>query len=172
MDADLNVTIIAAVARNGVIGKDGKLPWKLQSDLRRFRKITDGKTVVAGRKTHESIVAQLGHPLPDRITLVLTKDKSYLGPGVIIAHSWEQLLSATEHSGEEIIIIGGAEIYRLALPLARTMYITRVEAEIDGDTSFPAWNPAGWTLTESEFHPADTNNQYPFTFETWKRLDI
>src|SRR5579863_5908300 len=114
------VSLIVAMAQNGVIGRDNALPWRLPADLKRFRAFTLGKTVLMGRKTFESI----GRPLPGRENLVLTRDRGRLAPGVIIVHSVEQALA--QAGGDELVAIGGAQIYRLVLPFARRLYLTHV----------------------------------------------
>lgn len=126
------LSIIAAIAKNGVIGNQGKLPWHLPEDLKHFKETTLGHPIVMGRKTFESI----GKPLPGRENIVLTRDQTFQGKGVTVIHS---LADAIEnHPDEEIFVIGGAEIYQLALPLADKLYLTLIDQEFPGDTYFPA----------------------------------
>ena len=139
------IALVAAVARNGVIGRDGALAWKISDDLRRFREITLGKPVIMGRKTFESI----GRPLPERINIVVTRRPGPID-GVLVAPSIEEALrlgfeAAAHLAADEVCIIGGAEIYALAMPVASRIYLTEVEAEVEGDTVFPAIDPLQWS---------------------------
>lgn len=174
MDPGVKISIIAAVAANGVIGRDGELPWRLTSDLRRFRRLTTGHAVIVGRKTHESILKRLGHPLPERHTIVVTRNSSYEAPGCEVATSFpEALLRAYLHhmlherSGNpypsETFVIGGAELYREALPVADRIYLTSVRAEVAGDAWFPPVNRSEWTVEETEI--CDDEGEYISSFE-------
>src|SRR3954468_18964811 len=129
----MRVSLIAAVAENGVIGHDGGLPWHLSDDLRRFKQLTMGHTIIMGRRTWESI----GRPLPGRRTVVVTRQPNYRleDPTVTVASNLEQGLKTAKNAGDdEAFIVGGAELYRAALPAADRLYLTRVDAEVDGDT--------------------------------------
>ncbi|MBK8182483.1 MAG: dihydrofolate reductase [Candidatus Competibacteraceae bacterium] len=158
------LTLIAAVARNGIIGRKNDLPWHLPADLRFFRKTTIGKPVLMGRRTWQSI----GRPLPDRQMIVLTHDWSYQAAGCKVAHSLEEALEITRPAAE-IMVIGGAALFEQTLPLAKRMYLTQVEADVPGDTWFPDWNPAGWKLVWEEAHPTDEQHAWPFRFQRWER---
>jgi dihydrofolate reductase len=158
------ISLIVAMAQNGVIGRDNALPWRLPADLKRFKEFTLGKPILMGRKTFEAI----GRPLPGRANLVLTRDREWRAPGVIPVHSVEEALRQTR-TCEELVAIGGAEIYRLLLPLARRIYLTHVQADIPGDTYFPAFDPAQWDDIEFQAHPADDRHAYPLTFVTLER---
>lgn len=163
--------LIVAVAENGVIGRGGELPWRLAADLRRFKALTMGCALVMGRKTFESI----GRPLPGRTSVVLTRDREWKAQhGVLVAHELSDALSlassAEGMSRGAVFVIGGAEIYQLAEPIADRAHITRVHAEVDGDAFFPQLDPAEWRRTEAIDHPADDENEHPFTFETWERV--
>jgi dihydrofolate reductase len=158
------ISLIVAMAQNGVIGRDNSLPWRLPEDLRRFRAFTLGKPILMGRKTFES----LGRPLPERTNLVLTRDRSWFAHGVIVVHSLEQAL-AQAGSSAELVAIGGAEIYRLLLPLARRIYLTHVHADVPGDSTFPEFDPTQWADVECSSHPADDAHAYPLTFVTLER---
>ncbi len=129
------VTIVAAVARNGVIGVDGGLPWHLPDDLRRFKELTLGHVLVMGRKTYESI----GRPLPGRTTVVVTRNPQWDpgAPGVHVAATVEEAVDAAAAIDPDVFVVGGAEVYRAALPLADRLELTLVDAEPDGDTRFP-----------------------------------
>jgi dihydrofolate reductase len=158
------ISLIVAMAQNGVIGRDNSLPWRLPEDLRRFRAFTLGKPVLMGRKTFESI----GRPLPGRTNLVLTRARSWFAPGVIVVHSVEEAL-AQAGSSEELVAIGGAEIYRLVLPFARRIYLTHVQADVPGDITFPEFDPTQWADVECSSQPADDEHAYPLTFVTLER---
>lgn len=140
-----------AVAENWVIGGDNDLPWHLPEDLQNFKKLTMGKTVVMGRKTFESILKRLGKPLPGRKNVVITRQTDYrAAEGVLVFHSLEEVAQALAE--EDLYIIGGAEIFKLALPLAREMYITHVKGDYEGDAFFPqiAWE--AWEKIQEDPH--------------------
>jgi dihydrofolate reductase len=159
------VSLIVAMAQNGVIGRANALPWeRLPEDLKRFRAFTLGKPVLMGRKTFESI----GRPLPGRANLVLTRDRAWSAPGVVVVHSVEEALVQAAES-HELVVIGGAEIYRLVLPFARRIYLTHVHADVPGDTFFPDFDPTQWDDVECRMHPADEEHAYPVTFVTLER---
>jgi len=158
------ISLIVAMAQNGVIGRGNALPWRLPEDLKRFRAFTLGKPILMGRKTYESI----GHPLPGRANLVLTRDRDWRADGVIAVHSVEEALRQTR-TCDELVAIGGAEIYRLLLPVARRIYLTHVHADVPGDTYFPAFDPAQWDDVDYSTHPADERHAYPVTFVTLER---
>jgi dihydrofolate reductase len=146
--------LIAAVAENGCIGAGNKLPWYLPEDLRYFKRITSGKPVVMGRSTFES----LGRPLPNRTNIVITRNKGFHAPeGVRVAHSLEQALAVADavaaiDGSEEVMIIGGAQIYALALPLVQRLYLTEVGKAVDGDAFFPSWDRTQWQELARESH--------------------
>ena len=153
-----------AKAQNGVIGRDNSMPWRLPEDLKRFRAFTLGKPILMGRKTFESI----GRPLEGRTNLVLTRDRSWFAPGVIVVHSVEEALTQASAS-DELVVIGGAEIYRLVLPFARRIYLTHVHADVQGDITFPEFDPTQWADVEYSSQPADDEHAYPVTFVTLER---
>ena len=158
------ISLIVAMAQNGVIGRDNSLPWRLPGDLKRFRSFTLGKPVLMGRKTFDSI----GRPLPGRTNLVLTRDRTWLAPGVTAVHSVEHAL-AQAGTSEELVAIGGAEIYRLVLPFARRIYLTHVHADVEGDIYFPDFDATQWADVECSSQPADGEHAYPLTFMTLER---
>ena len=170
----MSVALIAARSENDVIGHGGKIPWHLPTDLKRFKALTTGHVIIMGRKTFESI----GRPLPDRLTVVISRDTGYTRPGITVVHSPEAaleyaeqgLLTPGQRDGGDILVVGGAEIYRLALPFTERMYLTRVHAVVRGSVLFPEFSMKEWTLTESERHPADAKNEHDYTFEVWDRL--
>ncbi|GAB6068372.1 type 3 dihydrofolate reductase [Methylothermus subterraneus] len=129
------VVLIAAVARNGVIGQGGRLPWHLPEDLRRFRQITWGKSILMGRRTFESI----GRPLPGRHNIVVSRTAGFKAPGCTLVRSLEEALTAVR--GEELMVIGGASLYAALLPVAYRIHLTQVHADYPGDTFFPEWPP-------------------------------
>lgn len=157
------IILIAAVARNGVIGIDGELPWSISADLRRFKRLTVGNSVVMGRATFESI----GHPLPDRTNIVLTRNPAYRPDGVEVATSAPEAVAiAEELGGSDIFIIGGAAIYDLFLDRVDRMELTLVDAEPQGDVWFPKWDPDDWHQVASESHAGPP----PFEFRTLERV--
>jgi dihydrofolate reductase len=161
----VTVTIVAAVARNGVIGRDGAVPWRLPEDMRRFRATTTGHAVVMGRKTWDSLPDRF-RPLPGRRNLVLTRDPEWAGEGAESAGSLEEALSLVRDA-QEVFVIGGAEIYESALPHADELQLTEVDADYEGDTFFPAWDPAEFAEAGRERHVSETG--LPFTFVRYVR---
>ncbi len=160
----MDIVLIAAVARNGAIGKNNALPWWLKADMTRFKSVTMGHPVVMGRKTWES----LGRPLPGRRNLVITRTPEYRAEGAECFGSPGEALAAIR--GEEtVFVIGGAEIYDAFLPCANRMLLTEVEADIDGDAFFPPFDRTVFRPGKRESHPADENNQYAFTFVEYTR---
>ncbi|MGU3543610.1 dihydrofolate reductase [Methylobacterium sp. A52T] len=156
------VSLVAAVARNGVIGRDNGLAWHLSSDLKRFKALTMGKPMLMGRRTWDSI----GRPLPGRRTLVLTRDTGFRAEGVETVHDWASALAG---AGAELMVVGGAEIYALALPHADRLHLTEVEAEPAGDVRFPAFDRARFRETFREAHPAGPRDEHAFAFVDWER---
>lgn len=164
------LALVAAVADNGVIGRDNRLIWRLKTDLRRFRDLTVGKPMIIGRKTHDSI----GRPLPGRETIVLTRDQGFAAPGVHVAHDWDEALALAEGLADtmgaaEIAVGGGAEIYRLALPQAQFLYLTRVHAEPEGEALFPAFDRAAFREVRRQPHPKGPDDEHAFTFLDFER---
>lgn len=157
------ISIIVAVARNGVIGDKNRLLWHIAEDLRHFKALTTGHPVVMGRKTYES----LGRPLPNRANVVVTRQQIAI-PGCTVVHSLREAL-ALFGPEEEVFVIGGAQIYAEALPLADRFCLTRVERDYEGDTHFPAWDPAAWRLVRSEAFACGAEYAWPFVFETYER---
>lgn len=158
------ISLIAAMSENGTIGRDNSLPWRLPDDLKRFKALTMGKLILMGRKTYQSI----GRPLPGRTNLVLTRDWEWRTEGVTVVRSLGQALSYARDA-EELVAVGGAEVYRLLMPFARRIYLTLVHAEIPGDTFFPDFDPTQWADVECHRYPADERNAYAFTFVTLER---
>jgi dihydrofolate reductase len=162
----MKLTIIAAVANNHVIGADNRLLWHLPADLKHFKSLTMGHTMIMGRKTFESI----GKPLPGRRTIVVTRKEDYDAQGCGIAHSLEKAFKMLKKS-EEAFVVGGADIYQQTINLhqAHKLIITRVFASFEGDAFFPDVDPNKWKLVERNDHKADEKNPYDFTYLTYKR---
>ena len=159
----LRLSLIAAIARNRVIGLDNALPWHLPEDLKHFRALTTGHHIIMGRKTYES----LNRLLPERTTVIVTRNADYAIPGAIIASSLEQAI-ALSVPDDEVFLIGGAELYRDGLQLARTMYITEIDATFDGDAFFPELDMSCWQETAREKHISAQG--LPFAYVTYVRV--
>ncbi|WP_426169151.1 dihydrofolate reductase [Sandarakinorhabdus sp. DWP1-3-1] len=151
----IDLVLVVARARNGVIGKDGALPWQIPEDLKRFKRMTVGKPVIMGRKTFESI----GKPLPGRHNIVLTRDGGWRADGVTVVPNLAEAVAAAgldpRARADGIMVIGGAQVYAEALPSATRIELTEVDAEPVGDTLLPAFDPARWREVTREAHPAD-----------------
>lgn len=158
------LSLIVAMDERGVIGRDGALPWRLSSDLRRFKRLTMGHHLLMGRKTWDSI----GRPLPGRTSIVLSRGEPDLPAGVLHAR---ELAEALELAGEddEPFVIGGAQIYRLALPLAARIYLTDVLAKVDGDVRFPMLDAADWDEVSCERLPVSDRDEHPHRFRVLER---
>ncbi|MEX2188778.1 MAG: dihydrofolate reductase [Pirellulales bacterium] len=163
------LSILVAVSDTGVIGRDGELPWRLSADLRRFRRMTTGHAIVMGRKTYESI----GRPLPERTNIVVTRQPAFTADGVVSAPDIDAAIrtAQTIHGAEdEVFVVGGAEIYRQTLDRADRLYLTRVHANVAGDTYLPAIDFNHWRLVEESHHAADDKNEFPHTFAVYERM--
>jgi dihydrofolate reductase len=168
----MTVSIVAARSENDIIGRGQHIPWHLPADLKHFKNLTTGHTIVMGRKTFDSI----GRALPKRRTIVITRNTVFDDPDVTVASSLDEALHvAMQDSYEsddpvEIFIIGGGEIYRQAIPRAKKMFLTRVHSEIEGDVRFPEFGDKEWECVSAERHAADAKNAYDYTFEVWERV--
>jgi len=162
----MSISIISAVAKNGIIGIKNGLPWKLSGDLKYFSKLTTGKNVLMGRNTFLSIVNIIGKPLPNRKNLVLSETKDGIA-GAEILDSWQKVIDLAKTT--EIFIAGGANVYKQALPYADKLYITEVDSTPNGDVSFPEYNKNDWKLISEESHLKDNNNEYNYTFKVYER---
>ena len=158
------LALVVAVARNGVIGRGNTLPWHLPDDLKHFKALTMGKPILMGRRTYETI----GRPLPGRDNLVLTHERGWQALGVSAVHSLPEALERNAQASE-LMVIGGAEIYRLTLPLAQRIYLTEVLADVEGDTFFPALQRNEWRELQAISHPADARHAYGMRFVTLAR---
>lgn len=163
----MKLSLIAALAANNVIGRNNQVPWRLPTDLRRFKALTMGHHLIMGRKTFDSV----GRPLPGRVNVVITRREDWSAAGVTVEHSLEEALRvAADAADAEAFIAGGAEIYELAIHRADRMYLTRVHAEVEGDTFFPEFDDVSeWRLVDAEHFEADERNEYPFSFLTYDR---
>ncbi len=163
MSVPARISLIAAMARNRVIGRRGGMPWHLPEDLRRFRRITWGKPILMGRKTYEAI----GRPLPGRDNIVLSRSASFQAPGCTVVGS---LAAAFERAGDqELMVIGGAQLYEALLPRAERLYLTWIEADFPGDTFFPEWDPADWREVSREPRPPRADFPHPYRFLVFER---
>ena len=154
----MKISLIAALAENNVIGANNQLLWQMPADLLHFKQLTMGKSIIMGRKTFESI----GRALPGRKNIIITRNVDYVHPGVTCVASLEQALEQVE--SDEAMIIGGEMIYRLSLPIANCMYLTKVACQCDGDAFFPEWDPNKWQVVSTEKHTADENNPFDYEF--------
>ena len=166
------ISLVFARARNGVIGKDGDLPWRLKSDMALFKATTLFKPVIMGRKTWDSLPKK---PLPGRLNLVLSRDGSFEPQGALVCESFDEALQiAREHASDdgadEVCVIGGAAIFAASLPKARRLYITEVQAEVEGDVHIPPIDESAWRETRREAYPAGPDDQYPFVFRVLDRV--
>lgn len=160
-----------ARARNGVIGRDGGLPWRLRADMRRFRELTLGKPVIMGRRTWESLPRR---PLPGRLNLVLTRDKTFEAEGAVVVADFSEAFAiareqAAEDGVDEVCVIGGADVFALALPRARRIYLTEVEGEPAGDVVMAPLDETGWTEVRREAAPAGPDDEYATVFRVLER---
>jgi dihydrofolate reductase len=167
----VDLALVVARARNGVIGRDGTLPWRLKSDMAIFRATTLGKPVIMGRKTWESLPRR---PLPGRLNLVLTRDPTFEAEGAIVCERFDEALEiAREQAAEdgvgEVCVIGGTAVFEAALPKARRLYLTEVDAEPEGDALFPAFDEGAWTEVRREGREAGEGDAHPFTFRVLER---
>jgi len=159
------LALVAAVADNGVIGRDNRLPWHLPADLSHFKRLTLGRPILMGRRTWESLPGRL----PQRRHIVLTRDTDYQAEGCTVVRSLDEAMAAAGPA-DELLIVGGAALYAEALPRADRLYLTRVHARVEGDTRFPSWNPADWIEVDRVEHPADGRNPLSMTFLTLERV--
>ena len=161
----MKISIVVAMAANDIIGRDNQLPWHLPADLKHFKQTTMGKPMLMGRKTWESI----GQPLPGRTSIVITRDRSYTAEGCKVVHSIDAAMAAAAGQ-EEVMIIGGADLYRQLLPRTDTIYLTRVHEAFEGDTHFPEISQREWHEVERSDHEADEKNPYDYSFIRLERV--
>lgn len=161
----MKISLIVAMSRQGVIGRNDDLPWRLSADLQRFKKITLGHHIIMGRRTFESI----GRCLPGRTTVILTRNTEYSQQEASVVPSLDQALLECV-GDEEVFIIGGAQVYQLALPRIDRLYITLVHGKVSGDTHFPAMDWSQWRKVEDDRHCADQKNEYDYSFRVYERV--
>ena len=171
MTALPHLALVVARARNGVIGRDGDLPWRLRSDLQRFKAVTIGKPCIMGRKTWESLPLK---PLPGRLNLVLSKDESFAAKGALVCTTLDEAVeiareTAQEDGVDEVCIIGGTALFAMALPRAKRLYLTEVDAEPEGDATFPTFDEGAWKEISSEAFPAGEKDDHAFVFRVLER---
>lgn len=156
----MRISIIVAMSENRVIGKDGGIPWRLSDDQKNFRKVTMGHPIIMGRKTHESI----GRPLDGRLNIILTRSTNYEAEGCTVVHSLDEAITKSGDA-TEIFIIGGEAIYESCLPKTDRIYLTQVQATIEGDTFFPEIDLSEWSVSHQESHPqTDDKHTYPYIY--------
>ncbi|MFJ9461840.1 dihydrofolate reductase [Viridibacillus arvi] len=157
------ISLIVAHDENNVIGLNNAMPWHLPGDLAYFKRTTMGKPMIMGRKTFESI----GKPLPGRTNIVITRDEEYAREGIVIVHSLEEALAQAEKESEEIMIIGGEQIFRMTLPMANRLYVTKIEKQYEGDTFFPSYGDEWQVVSQSDVN--ETEDGLKFTYLVYER---
>lgn len=165
------IALVVARARNGVIGRDGDLPWRLRSDLQLFKQNTMFKPMIMGRHTWDSLPLK---PLPGRLNVVLSRDGSFAPKGAVVCERFEEALEiareqADDDGAEEVCVIGGRALFELALPKAKRLYLTEVDAEPEGDVHFPSFSESDWTEVRREAHPAGEKDDHAFVFRVLER---
>jgi dihydrofolate reductase len=164
------ISLIAAMAQNRVIGKDNDLPWRLPDDMKFFMQTTKGHYVIMGRKNYDSLDGKF-KPLPNRTNIVVTRQKDLQAPGCIVVNSVEKGIEiARENKEEETFVIGGAEIYKIALPVADRIYLTEIHAAVKGDTLFPEFSKSIWREVSRTPHPADDRHAFSFDFVVYDKI--
>lgn len=163
----MNLTLIAAMAQNRVIGDNNSLIWHFPEDLKRFKKLTSGHHIIMGRKTFESV----GKPLPNRTNIIISRQKDYQVEGCLVANSLEDAIALVKDD-DQPFIVGGAEIYKLALDYAKTIELTLIMADYEGDTKFPEFDTSVWKLARGEKKEADVKHAHPYEFLTYKKLSL
>lgn len=164
------ISLIAALTRNRVIGLNNGLPWHLPDDMKYFMQTTKAHHVVMGRKNYDSIPEKF-RPLPNRTNIVVTRQKDFKAPGCTVVHSLGEGIDLARNGGEqEVFVIGGSDMYQLALPVSHRLYLTEIETELFGDTHFPQFDRAQWKETSRKHHPADDRHAYSFDFVVYDRL--
>lgn len=158
------ISVVVAASENNVIGINGELPWRLSSDLQRFKSITMGKPIIMGRLTWDSI----GRPLPGRQNIVITRQADFVADGATVVVSPAEALRAAGDA-DEVMVIGGGQVYDLFLPKASRVYLTRIAVEVEGDAEFPLLDESDWQLVEREPHSADERNEFAFEFLIYER---
>jgi dihydrofolate reductase len=167
----MKVSLVAAVAENGVIGKNNDLPWHLPDDMKFFMEVTKGHYVILGRKNYESLPKKF-KPLPNRVNIIVTRQKDFDAPGCMVVNTMKEALAIARDNGEEeAMVIGGSEIYALALPSADRLYITEVQAKVDGDVHFPEFDKKKWNEVSRIRHEKDERHAFAFEFVLYERIE-
>lgn len=167
----MNISLIAAVSKNRVIGKENDLPWHLPDDMKYFMQTTKAHHVIMGRRNYDSIPEKF-RPLPNRTNIVVTRQTYFTAPGCLVVHSLEEALeTARKNSETEVFIIGGSEIYSQGFRYADTLYLTEIQASIEGDTFFPAFDIRDWKEISRTHHSTDDRHVYPFDYVIYKRIN-
>lgn len=167
----MKISLIAAVAENGVIGRDNDLPWHLPDDMKFFMETTKGHYVILGRKNYESLPAKY-KPLPNRTNIIVTRRKNFNAPGCLVVHNIDEAIAMARDNGEqEAMVIGGSEIYALALPSADRLYLTEINARVEGDVYFPEFDRKVWKEVSRITHDKDDRHKYAFDFVLYERID-
>jgi dihydrofolate reductase len=161
----LRISLIAALTRKHVIGLNNAMPWHLPADLQHFKAISMGKPILMGRKTFEAI----GKALPGRQNIVISRNPFYTAPGCTVTHSLDSAI-ALANTAEEVMVIGGGQLFTETLPLAHRLYLTWIEAELNGDSFFPEWDPKEWQVLSQEKRLADASNAFDLEFVTLERI--
>jgi len=156
--------LVVAAARNGVIGRENGLPWSLPGDLAYFKRLTMGQPILMGRRTWDSI----GRPLPGRLNLVLSRDRALRLEGATVVHTLRDAILVAG-AAPRLMVIGGAELFRMTLSDAKVLHLTEVDADVEGDVRFPDWSPEEWREVQREAHPADARHAYAYAFVTLER---
>lgn len=165
----MKISLIAALTKNKVIGKNNDLPWSLPDDMKFFMKTTTGHHVIMGRKNYESLPPKF-RPLPNRTNLVITRQQNFQAPGCHVYHTLHSAIDFANAQGEEeVFIIGGAEIYKQALPVVQRMYLTEINAALEGDTFFPEFSKTEWKELSRQAHPKDERHPFSFDFVVYER---
>lgn len=159
------ISLLVAMDKNRLIGKDNDLPWRLPADLAYFKRVTMGHPIIMGRKTYDSI----GRPLPGRENIIVTRDTSYKMEGCKVIHSIEEIVKMRKESEQELFVIGGAEIFKEILPYSDRLYITEIEEEFEGDTYFPAFDKSEWKIISKEQGIKDEKNPYDYKFLVYEK---
>ncbi|MCX6217425.1 dihydrofolate reductase [Spirosoma sp.] len=163
----MKISLIAAVAQNGIIGRENDLPWHLPDDFAFFKRKTSHHPIIMGRKSLEA----LGKPLPNRTNIVLTRNTEFSAEGVTIVHRLDEAIAEAEAINQiEIFVIGGAEIYKMALPIATTLYLTEIHQDFEGDAYFPAFDKSEWKELSRRPHPADERHAVSFDFVEYEKV--
>ncbi|MEH7224390.1 dihydrofolate reductase [Bacillus sp. JJ1566] len=159
------ISLLVAMDKNQLIGRDNDLPWRLPADLAYFKRVTMGHPIIMGRKTYDSI----GRPLPGRENIIVTRDTSYTAEGCKVIHSIDEIVKMNEEIDQELFVIGGAEIFKAILPYSDRLYITEIEEEFEGDTYFPAFDKSLWKIISEEKGIRDEKNPYDYTFLVYEK---